>query len=71
MLYDPIPYMQKTKLLRETDALYVLYKAPLPSPCRCTSAARARIFKRLRSPEIDSEESIPSAYVAWRARSEK
>jgi hypothetical protein len=28
---------------------------------------RARICKRLRSPGIDSEESIPSAYVAWRA----
>jgi hypothetical protein len=28
---------------------------------------RARICKRLRSPGIDSEESIPPAYVAWRA----
>ncbi len=28
---------------------------------------RARICKRLRSPEIDSDESIPPAYVAWRA----
>jgi hypothetical protein len=28
---------------------------------------RARICKRLRSPEIDSKESIPLAYVAWRA----
>ncbi len=30
---------------------------------------RARIFKLLRSPEIDSKESIPPAYVAWRAGS--
>ncbi len=30
----------------------------------------ARIFKLLRSPGIDSKESIPSAYVAWRAESE-
>jgi hypothetical protein len=26
-----------------------------------------RIFKRLRGPGIDSKESIPAAYVAWRA----
>ncbi len=29
--------------------------------------ARARICKRLRRPGIDSENSIPLAYVAWRA----
>ncbi len=28
---------------------------------------RARIFKRLWSPEIDSKEWIPQAYVAWPA----
>jgi hypothetical protein len=28
---------------------------------------RARICKRLRSQEIDSKESIPPVYVAWRA----
>ena len=28
---------------------------------------RARIFILLRSPGIDSKESIPPAYVAWRA----
>ena len=28
---------------------------------------RARIFKRLRSPGIDSKEWIPPVYVAWRA----
>jgi hypothetical protein len=27
---------------------------------------RARICKRLRSPKIDSKESIPPSYVAWR-----
>jgi hypothetical protein len=27
----------------------------------------ARIFKLLRSPGIDSKESIPPAYIAWRA----
>jgi hypothetical protein len=27
----------------------------------------ARICKRLRSPDIDSKESIPTAYVAWQA----
>jgi hypothetical protein len=29
--------------------------------------AKARIFKRLWSPGIDSKELIPPAYVAWRA----
>jgi hypothetical protein len=28
---------------------------------------RARICKRLRRPGIDSEDSIPPAYVAWQA----
>jgi hypothetical protein len=28
---------------------------------------RAGIFKLLRSPGIDSKESIPPGYVAWRA----
>jgi hypothetical protein len=28
---------------------------------------RARIFKLLKSPGIDSKEPIPSAYEAWRA----
>ncbi len=31
------------------------------------SFIRGRICKRLRSPGIDSKESIPPAYVAWRA----
>ncbi len=31
------------------------------------SRARARIFKLLRSPRIDSKDSIPTAYVAWGA----
>ncbi len=31
------------------------------------STCRARFCKRLRRPGIDSEDSIPPAYVAWRA----
>jgi hypothetical protein len=34
---------------------------------KCLPLFRARICKRLRSPGIDSEESISSTYVAWRA----
>ncbi len=34
---------------------------------RSETPCRARIFKLLRSPGIDSKESIPPAYVAWRA----
>jgi hypothetical protein len=30
-------------------------------------ANRARIFKLLVSPGADSKESVPPAYVAWRA----
>ncbi len=32
-----------------------------------SSNPRLRICQRLRSSEIDSKESIPPAYVAWRA----
>ncbi len=32
------------------------------------SHPRARIRKLLRSPGIDSEETIPPAYVSWQAR---
>jgi hypothetical protein len=32
-----------------------------------TVQIRARIFKRLLSPGIDTKELIPPAYVAWRA----
>jgi hypothetical protein len=34
---------------------------------RNVSSFRARIFKRFGSPGINSKESIPPAYVAWRA----
>ncbi len=32
-----------------------------------SSRDRARIFKLLRNPRIDSKDYIPPAYVAWRA----
>jgi hypothetical protein len=35
---------------------------------RYRNEPRARICKPFRSPGIDSKESIPPAYVAWRAR---
>ncbi len=43
---------------------------PPPPPITYMAAQRepvavARIFKLLRSPGIDSKESIPPAYVAW------
>jgi hypothetical protein len=44
---------------------------PDPQPCRNRfqgmNSARARICKRLRRPGIDSEDSIPPAYIAGRA----
>jgi hypothetical protein len=36
-------------------------------PIPLANVALARICKRLRSPGIDSEESIPPTYVTWRA----
>ncbi len=38
-----------------------------PPPNLGTEYFWAHICKRLRSPEIDSEKSIPPAYVAWQA----
>ena len=35
--------------------------------CWVSVGIRARIFKLLRSPRIDSKDYIPPAYVAWRA----
>jgi hypothetical protein len=35
--------------------------------CQDHAPSRDRICKRLKSPEIDSEESTPPASVAWRA----
>ncbi len=34
---------------------------------KCSTVIWDGIVKRLRSPGIDSKESIPPAYVAWRA----
>ncbi len=39
---------------------------PPPPPILYFSLC-AGVFKLLRSPDIDSKESIPPAYVAWRA----
>ena len=41
--------------------------ATLQEKINIVTQIRARIFKHLRSPEIDSKELIPPAYVAWRA----
>jgi hypothetical protein len=47
------------------NSLKIIY--PLAcSECTPIYSSRARICKRLRSPGIDSEESIPLANVAWR-----
>jgi hypothetical protein len=48
-----------------------LYKAFLPFPFTSNVfpiiLEQPEVFKFLRSPGIDSKESIPPAYVAWRA----
>jgi hypothetical protein len=54
---------------RDKEARGSSVSAPRKGCLRPTSHHdfRARICKRLWSPEIDSEESIQLAYVAWRA----
>ncbi len=44
-----------------------IYIQPKPAILQILHTARARIFKRLWSPGIDSKEWIPPAYVVWRA----
>jgi hypothetical protein len=41
--------------------------ATLQEKINIVTQIRVRIFKHLRSPEIDSKELISPAYVAWRA----
>ncbi len=54
--------------LRVTAAVLMHgFPPPHPKPSSRPQYSWARIFKRLRSPGIDSEKSIPLAYVAWRA----
>ncbi len=58
--------------VRQCKKTWYTVKNYLSSACsECTPiySSRARICKRLRSPGIDSEESIPLAYVAWRTGS--
>ncbi len=60
-LYIIQPPLQK----RRTNTTY-----PLPHSVSLFShriKTRARIFKLLRRPRIDSKEPIPPAYIAWRA----
>jgi hypothetical protein len=47
--------------------VYRTIQHPPPPVTHTVCRYRARIYKRLWSPEIDSEESIQQAYVAWRA----
>ncbi len=54
-----------TQQVREVTSGYIPVLSPLPPPV--CSVIRARICKRLRSPRIDSKESIQPAFVAWRA----
>jgi hypothetical protein len=51
---EPVASERATAIFKISGTLVIL----------CHIATRARIFKRLRSPVIDSEESIPPAYVA-------
>jgi hypothetical protein len=58
-------HFQKLKTYIMKSALYCTYRT-LRNAVQYLDY-RARIFKRLWSPGIDSKEWIPPAYVAWRA----
>jgi hypothetical protein len=57
-----LPY-GNTILHNRDTYIYILYSAYF-SPVKCIFI-RARIFKLLRSPRIDSTEPIPPGCVAW------
>ncbi len=64
------PSRNKVVVPRRFFTIFKLLRSPgIDSKERGLSCTdnRARICKRLWSPEIDSEESIRQAYVAWRA----
>jgi hypothetical protein len=60
---------EKNELDRSSSSFFMLLSRRINSkePILLANVAWARIFKRLRSPGIDSEELIPPTYVTWRA----
>ncbi len=57
------------KQFRSTLLTQFMYSKQLITHMFGTWGDRARSFKLLRNPIIDSKDSIPPAFVAWRARS--
>ncbi len=57
-----------SQLIRKTELIAMQLLTPSHLKVMVASGNWARIFKILRSSWIDSKESIPPAYVAWRAR---
>jgi hypothetical protein len=58
---EPSQYHQQDLAASDTPGLPFYHGSQPPS------YSRARIFKCLWGPGIDSKEGIPPAYVAWRA----
>jgi hypothetical protein len=53
---------------RYDNPIHICFPAPVDcSKILAQEETSDGIFKLLRSPEIDSKEPIPQAYVAWRA----
>ncbi len=48
-------------------SMNVTGKEPIISYYPSQGTTGSRIFRLLRSPRIDSKDSIPQAYLAWRA----
>jgi hypothetical protein len=65
----PVPFSQEPVFinLSRSRGIYSKPGVPIRQPYLLFLPARARICKRLRRPGIASKESIPPAYVGWRA----
>ncbi len=66
----PLTYDRNNSITLNVNFLFLVVPDRLDGGLFCTFLrcdVRARICKRIRSTGIDSKESIPPTYVAWRA----
>jgi hypothetical protein len=62
-----LPSLPHESRLRVLQVAIVRKDQEVRNSSQWDTPTRARIFKLVRRPEVDSKESIPPAYVAWRA----
>jgi hypothetical protein len=63
----PLPPLPNESRLRVLQIAFVRKDQEVRISSKWDPPTRPPIFKILRSPGINSKESIPPAYVAWRA----